>query len=302
MYSNNYYQVLIMNNGNIIHNIFATSHKDLIDKYLDVYDIQNKTFIKATFTPNDGCRLDDINNYKLIIDEVYIPDWFKDEFVLNVTEKLKSIIKSMIVKGRKRLLLHEGAILVGNAVIAESKHSIIFGMYDKSRIKILDRYSEVCVMTDDSIIDKTNDSSKIVEMKGFSRILKMFDYSKVLKMSEQTSIGIMYDNSRIAMLKGGANVVEMRDDAHADRLKHMSRVDEMHNHSIIEEMWDTTVVRKMFDNSRINYMDEESKVLEMFGDSMIEQMNGNSVVERLCENSLVRKLGVAAKILRNELN
>jgi hypothetical protein len=299
---NKFYLVLIKNDGEVIHNIFATSHKDLIAKYITPEDVKENNYFKATFTPKEGCRLDDINNYQLIFNEVYIPEWFTGGLEFSVKQQLMSIISSMIIKNHRQLLLHEGGILVGKAMVSEMKHSIVFAMYDESVIDVLDNSSEVRYMTDDCYIVDMRDSTKVEEMLGFSKIKQMHNYSKVIKMYGQAKIGEMFDHSRIAMLKGDSNILEMHDASQADRLKHMSCVCEMHGHSVIEEMWDWTVVEKMFDQSRINYMDEDSKVLEMHDESMVELMAGNSIVEKLCEDSLVRKLTNAAKILEQKLN
>lgn len=297
----NFYLVLIKNSGEIIHNIFATTHRDLISKYMTPEDDRNKTYFKARYSPKEGYRLDDIEDYKLLVDEAFIPEWFTGKFVEDIHIKLEAIIAKMLITGRRALLLHEGAILTENALVEESKHSVIFAMYDKSRIKVLDNGSEVHRMTDDAFIDDTRDSVRIDELWGFAKVKEMHDYSKIVKMYGQAKVGKMFNHSRIAILKGDANIVEMHEMSQADRLKHMSKVDEMHGHSVIEEMWDWTVVEKMFDQSRINFMDEESRVLEMFGDSMIEEMHGDAIVEKLYENSLVRKLNERAKILEKEL-
>ena len=297
---NDFYHVLIKNDGSIIHDVFATSHKDLICKYITPAD-DSKSYFRAMYSPKMDCRLDDLDNYQIIISENYIPDWFQGSLAEDITVKLREVIESMIVRGHKQLLLHDGAILVGTAVVQELKQSIVFAMYDHARIKSLDKNSEIHHVTDECIIEEMHDSTKIEELSGFAKVNTMFDYSKIIKMWGQSKVNIMNDNSRIAMLKGDANIISMHDEAQADRMKHMSKVDEMHGHSVIEEMWDWTIVEKMFDQSRINYMDEESKVCEMFGDSMIEVMCGNAIVEKLCENSLVRKLHDAAQILQKEL-
>jgi len=297
----NFYYILIKNNGEVIHNIFANCHKDLIAKYITPEDVRDRTYFKAMYSPKDGCRLDDLDNYQLIISETFVPEWFRGALAEDVVIKLQNIINSMIIKNHKQLLLHEGAILVGKAMVSELKHSIVFAMYDEAIIDVLDNSSEVRYMTDDCYIVDMRDSTRLDEMLGFSKVKQMHNYSKIIKMYGQAKVGEMFDNSRIAMLKGDANIVDMHGASQADRLKHMSKVDAMHGHSVIEEMWDWTVVEKMFDQSRINYMDEDSKVLEMHGDSMIEQMDGNAIVEKLFENSLVRKLGSRAQILRREL-
>ncbi len=298
---NEFYLVLIKSNGDIIHNIFATSHKDLVSKYITWDDEKNKTYFKATYSPKEGHRLDEVDEYIIKINESYIPEWFQGELAEDIEKKLKEIISSMIISAHKPLLLHEGAILRRNAVIDELKHSVIFAMYDEVHIKIVDNNSEIHKMTDDCVIDKLCDSTKINEVWGFAKIHEMHDYSKIMKIFGQAKVGKMFEHSHIAMLKGDANILEMHEMSQADRLRHMSKVDEMHGHSVIEEMWDWTVVEKMFDQSRINFMDEESRVLEMHDDSIIEAMHGNTIVEKLYENSMVRKLNDAAKILEKKL-
>jgi hypothetical protein len=298
---NEFLLILVKHNGEIIHNIFATSHNDLISKYISREEEQNKQYFRALFSPKEDCRLDDVDCYQLIISDNYLPEWFSGAFAEDTITKLKALISSMIITGRKPLLLHEGAILVGTAIVEEIKHSVVFAMYDNAKIEILDQASEVQIMTDDTLIETMCDSTKVEIMYGFSKVKEMHDYSKIIKMFGRAKVGQMFDNSRIATLKGDANIMEMHGDSQAERLRHMSRVDEMHGHAVIEEMWDWTVVEKMFDQSRINYMDEEAKVLEMFGDSTIEEMHGNAVVEKLYENSLVRKLHERAKILEKEL-
>lgn len=296
-----FYHVIIKKDGTIVHDIFATSHRDLVNKYLSHQEVQDNNFFMAMYSPKEDHRLDDVKNYVLINSGMYYPDWFTGEFKLQVMDDLKEIIGNMVVRGRKKLLLHEGVILSKMTVIDEAKHCVIFGMYDEARIDVLDDSSEVQVMTDDAVILRMNDGSKIKEMYGYAKVKEMRDYSKIVKMYGQAKVGQMHDHARIGILKGDSNIMEMHDKAQADRLKHMSRVDEMHGHSVIEEMWNWSVVERMFDYTRINFMDEDSKVMEMYGDSMVDQMFGNAVVERLYENSLVRKLSDRAKILTKEL-
>jgi hypothetical protein len=298
---NKFYLVLIKKDGTIVHDIFATSHKDLINKYLSNDEIKDEQFFMAQYCPKEGHRLDDADNYVLINSGMFYPNWFTGEFREEVMTDLKIIISNMVVRGRKKLLLHEGVILSKMTVVDEAKHCVIFGMYDEARIDVLDEASEVVLMTDDAMIQEMRDGSKVTEMHGYAKVKQMKDYSKIVKMYGQAKVGEMHDNARIGILKGDANIMEMHEKAQADRLRHMSRVDEMHGHSVIEEMWDWSVVEKMFDYARINFMDEDSKVLEMYGDSMVDQMHGNAVVERLYENSLVRKLHDAAQILSKEL-
>ncbi|MDD1444396.1 hypothetical protein MEO93_29480 [Dolichospermum sp. ST_sed3] len=92
----NFYIVLICKNGDVIHNTFATSHDDLIDKYT-INKISNTDFFRAKFKPKDSHSLTNVDDYKLIIKETYIPEWFTNEFKEIIISKLKDIITSMIV-------------------------------------------------------------------------------------------------------------------------------------------------------------------------------------------------------------
>lgn len=297
----NFYLVIIKSSGEIIHDIFASSHQDLLDKYFSIEEIAENDFLKAVFKPKDNDRLDDVNDYVLINSGIYFPEWFDNDFQKQVIVDLKKIIDSMIIKGRKKLLLHEGAILTKNAVVDEVKYSIIFAMYDNSKIKMLRKSSFINTMTDESVVEEMFNGSKIFKMYGFSKVNSMRDYSNIVKMYGRAVVEKMYDHSKISVLKGDAEISEMYEKSKADRLNHMSVVKEMHGHSSIQELWNWSVVEKMFDDSRIGFMDEESKVLEMFGYSIIEEMYGNAVVEKLYENSVVRKLNDAAQILSREL-
>ena len=85
MIMENFYLILIKNSGDIIHDVFATSHKDLIGKYIS-FDDKKDSYFKATFLPKD--RLDNVNDYTLYINEIYVPEWFDNDFKKNILEKL----------------------------------------------------------------------------------------------------------------------------------------------------------------------------------------------------------------------
>jgi len=297
----NFYLVLVKKDGEIIHNTFAISHDDLIDKYIIPNDIPYTDFFRALFRPKDELSLTNVDEYKLLIQETFIPEWFDDEFRNNTIDKLINIIKSMIITTHKNLLLNEGVILSKTAKIDRVMNCIVYAMYDSSNIKSLCCNSQVLLISDESIIDKTEDNSRIEEMYGNALVNEMYGYSKIMKMHGNTKVMKMYNNSRIAVLRGFSKINEMRDNSETDRMKHMSKVMEMHNSSVIEEMWDWAVVNRMYDNTQINYMDDDSIVQEMHGNSVINEMCGNAVVQALYENSIVRKIEEKAAILKKQL-
>ena len=61
---NEFYYVLITSQGFVLHDIFATSHKDLINKFMPV-----DKYFKGMYSPQKGHRLDEIDKYELIFSE-----------------------------------------------------------------------------------------------------------------------------------------------------------------------------------------------------------------------------------------
>ena len=98
---NEFLFVLIKKNGKVLYNVFATSHADLVGKYITDNDSKDDYF-KATFTPKEGCRFDDVNNYHLLINEQFIPEWFTQSKRRTIIKQLKSIIETLIINGRKK--------------------------------------------------------------------------------------------------------------------------------------------------------------------------------------------------------
>ena len=190
----NFYLVLIKKDGEIIHNTFATSHDNLIDKYIIPNDIPYSNFFRAKFRPKDELSLVNVDEYKLLIQETFIPEWFDDEFRINTINKLRNIIKSMIITTHKNLLLNEGVILSKTAKIDKVMNCIVYAMYDSSNVKSLCCNSQVLLVSDECIIDKTEDNSRIEEMYGNALVNEMYGYSKIMKMHGNTKVLKMYNN------------------------------------------------------------------------------------------------------------
>lgn len=294
-------KVLITVKGDILYDIHAVSFDYLEKKFKHTNDdVANGEYFKATYSPKNGKRLNDIEFYQLKINEIFIPDWFKGDNKKEIEFKLNHLVRSMIIVDEGDIY-HQGAILSGNANITFAQHSVIFGMYEKAKIQFVDAKTEIWEMTDGTYVNVLQDNCIVHQMHGYSKIKNMRDNACVNLLYGQAKIGMMFDNSNIKILKGDAKVVEMHEKAKAKQLRHMSRVKEMHGNSYIDEMWDWSMIEKMFDDACIGYMDDEAKVGKMYGNSMIEYMAGNSVVEHLYQNSIVQKIVDKAQILQQEL-
>jgi hypothetical protein len=293
----NFYPAIVVPGGDVIHNHFANSHKDLLE-WADV----KKDHLLVTFRPSDDqYRYDDLDNYTLIINQSHIPDWFDDDVKEAVIGQLKSVIEKMIVRGRKKLILNEGVILQRNASINFAKNARIFAMYDESVVRNLIDNSHVEFMTDRSLISEMKENTSIGDMLDRSRINTMMGSARVNRMYGRSKILKMKGGSKVDMVKGHSSIQRMDEESFARSVKHMSVVDEMHGESTIDEMWDWAVVGAMFDQARVNYMDDDSKVHSMYGNSTVNSMYGSAIIEELHENSVVKQINEKAKILKKRL-
>ena len=300
---NEFLKVLVLINGVALYDIHAESHRDLEAKFIDNPFVKDGDYIKATFSPKEGHRLDELDEYELKFEQMYIPDWFTYKEREKTERYIKTeIISPMIITGEKTLVLGQGAILAENAAVNTIKHSTILAMYDNAKIDFVDDNTEIMTMCDAAYINETRDHTIIHEMFGYAKIKCMRHYSKINLIYGQAKVGEMYDYAGIKTLKGDAKIIEMHEKAEAKSLRHMSKVTAMHGNSYVDEMWDWTKVEKMFDNATIGYMDDDAVVGKMYGESVIEYMAGNATVEKLYQNSLVKKLVDKAKILEQEIN
>lgn len=297
----NFYPIIVVEGGEILHNPFASSHQEIIACCVDFTNPKHKNYMLVTYKPK-SYRLDDIDNYDFVIEQNAIPDWFDTKTEKKAKENLKTIIRNMIIpNGRKKLVLNQAIILSNGAKIDKAKNVIIFGMYDDSMIHHLNENSKVSLMANDTKIQRI-DSSIINEMHGNAKIENLCDNSKVRRMYGRTQIETMKGNSMIDMMREKSFVEKMHDNSLAFMVKHLAVVDEMHDNSAIDQMWDWSFVGTMYDNSNINYMDDDAKVRIMLGNSSVNEMYGNAVVERLLQNSVVKKVHETAKILQKRLD
>lgn len=295
----NFYPAIVLSDGEIIHNPFASSHQELIDWC----DRKCENYLKVRYRPEDlnYGRLDDVDNYILTFEQNSIPEWFTPEMNKETLVKLHGIISGMIIRKRRKLILNEGVILAKNASVNLTKNCKVFGMYDDSKIQNLGEGTEVCMMTDRTFINEMFDNSIILEM---------FDWSKVTYMRGNAVIRKMYANSKVIKMKGSARVdytkgyssVDVMDqNAFLYSMRQMSVVEQMYGHSSIDEMWDWAVVGSMHDDANINYMDDDTKVQSMHGHASINEMYGNAIIEKSYGNTMIKKLNEKAKILQKRL-
>ena len=112
---------IVMANGDVIcHPEYTDSHEVLIKAYnLKTSDVAERSYVRVEFVPQG--EYDDLDNYKLSVDEPSTPDWF--ESIRNeVTENLRLRL------GRAISIAKDHATLLGQfAIIRDWKCEVYCG-------------------------------------------------------------------------------------------------------------------------------------------------------------------------------
>ena len=132
-----FYSAIILQSGEILHDIHTSSHEDLIDLY-DLKD-NGKSFAKLEYTSDN---LMDLSTYKLEVDENIKPEWLTDLMLEKAENKLHQIVKKRIITEDRKLLIGgiyvvaEGVKIgsVKNAVIEVIKNSTVNEMWENSTV------------------------------------------------------------------------------------------------------------------------------------------------------------------------
>ena len=165
---------------------WTESHSDLIQMY-NLRDDSRLRFARVEFKPPTMDDADKPDTYKLRIDEDRCPEWFDDEMKESVSDRMRTYIKSIIIKNDVCLLIGGQFILSGKAKIETAKNCIITAMLDSSNVGEMRDSSNVGVM---------RDSSKVGEMRDSSNVGEMWDSSKVGVMLDSSNVGVMRDSSK----------------------------------------------------------------------------------------------------------
>jgi len=200
----NFLSAIVLKNLDVIWDPgYPDRHEELLKKCNLTDDEKGfylEKFCRVEFTPTDfNKNLNDINNWRLDVDESSIPSWFNEEIVTN---KLWTIISDMFVQDKRETLQNGCFILLDGAEIGEVKNCRIQYMLGNSKITFLRGNSIVKVM-------RRNSSIGTIEWN--STVWTMYGSSCIGIMEENSEIRIMWDNSKIETMVGSSKIGIMRD-------------------------------------------------------------------------------------------
>ena len=192
-----FYSAILTKNGDLFHNPFTTSHEDIIDEF-NLNDNMRDNFIRLEFVPKR--KMFEIDFYELKVDESITPEWFDENMKEIIINRLKNIIKSLIISDDVKLLNGRCAILVGSSNLRKVKNSIIYSMWENSKVGELRENSEVGVLRENSEVGVLRENSKVGELRENSKVGVLRENSKVGVLWENSEVGELWENSEVGEL------------------------------------------------------------------------------------------------------
>ena len=196
-----FFSSIVTRQGEVLYNQFIDSHETLVQIFKLRDDKPMNYFVRCEFYPQDDNDMGDADKYELRVDENFIPEWF-EEFRENVTNKMRTIIKNMIVTGDRDCLIG-GAYILKNAKV---------GFLNYCRI-VWASNSTVNEMRDNSTVNKMLDNSTVNEMRGNSTVNEMRGNSTVNQMLGNSTVKEMWGNSTVKEMLGNSTVNKMWDNS-----------------------------------------------------------------------------------------
>src|SRR3990167_5932918 len=275
-----FFSGIAFKNGDIYYNPMTDSHEDLVaEKELDdtvVLSSVKRNWVRFEYTSDN---LADLKTYMLKIDESSSPTWCDKEFLENLEDKSKNIVKAMILhKVEKKILVGGCWLLTGGSIIDKVVNVRII-LLESSSVKQMWESSSVKQMWGSSSVNEMWGSSSVNQMRGSSSVNEMLESSSVNEMLESSSVNEMLGSSSVNEMLGSSSVKQMRGS---------SSVNEMWGSSSVNEMWERSSVKQMRGSSSVNEMRGSSSVKQMRESSSVKQMWGSSKI--LADNRINKSL------------
>jgi len=230
--------VIVLRNGDILHDNYTDSHEDLINFYglSDNGEPSLNRFVRVEYTPKDVKDYDKPSKYVMKVDESETPAWF-EEVRESVQDKLDSLIKRMIIKDDKKKCLLSGCyILTGKAKLQYIRNTRIVAMYDSAQIKYV---------YDSAQIKYVCDSAQIESVYGSAQIKYVCDSAQIKYVCDSAQIKYVCDSAQIEYVCGSAQIEYVCDSAQ------------------IKSVYGSAQIEYVCDSAQIEYVCGSAQLLEV---------------------------------------
>jgi hypothetical protein len=167
---------LVLQSEEIIRSPYTESHEDLVD--MSGLKDNGLSFVRIEFVPKNQ-EFGNVNAYQLKLDQQCAPEWWTYEVVERTTERMRDIIRGMIISENRNILIG-GQYILANGKINKIVNSHIVTMRESSRVGEMSGASQVGVMRGSSQVGVMRESSRVGEMWGSSLVGEMSGASRIM--------------------------------------------------------------------------------------------------------------------------
>ena len=199
------------------------------DDYLNA----TKTFVRAELVPNNDEWWTNPDNWKMVVDQDEVPDWFEID-----RQKYESEFRNAVKEW-----------WASHVLVDQKIDELTSGYYRLKRCEVKKLLNDVKVMCDSSSVQEMYDGSSVQRMYGSSSVQKMYDGSSVQAMCDSSSVQRMYDSSSVQVMCDSSSVQAMYDS---------SSVQAMYDSSSVQAMCDSSIARS-YSNGKI-YISPETQL------------------------------------------
>jgi hypothetical protein len=182
--------VILYKHKKVLHDYLEQSHSELLSSNNIKDDCREAKFVRVEIVPRDGdvCNKDK-DNWRLIIDQDYIPAWFDKEKAYN------QMWRALNETWNNAFLVDVTIESLKDKNIYVMKNSIIHAMWGSSQVNEMMGSSQVNKMMGSSQVNKMWGSSQVNEMMGSSQVNEMWGSSQVNEMMDSSQVNEMWGSS-----------------------------------------------------------------------------------------------------------
>jgi hypothetical protein len=179
--------VVTRSNGELYWSPWTDSHEEIIAIHR-LKDGATAPICRVELTPKDS-DFEKIDEYIFKLDETAAPAWFDDEMRNKTIERMKQILRGMVIKDNRAILTGGAFIVCGTAKVGR----VITGAV----IKSVGGSATIDYVRDSAKIDSVYDSAKIDNVYGSAKIDNVYGSAKIDSVYGLAKIDNVYGSAKI---------------------------------------------------------------------------------------------------------
>ena len=215
------------------------SHQKMLDELGIEDNRQNakKLFIRAELVPKDGDIFSDINNWKFVVDQDILPDWYvKDYDKQRMVEAVKEWAKNHIHIGVNILKITSGE----GHYIKDCKDVVIC---DKVTVERISGNATVNYICGNATVECVCDNATVECIHGNATVNYICDNATVKYICDNATVKYIYDNATVKCIHGNATVKYIYDNATVKYIYDNATVERIRGNATVKYICDNATVK-----------------------------------------------------------